>query len=60
MADKTVKVRVPQKDGDIVIRRGAGEPESYKVTDGTATVKESDLPRFLAVVDGATADTGAK
>lgn len=56
--DKSVKVNVPQKDGEITIRHGFREPVTYKVTDGTTTVKESDLPKFLAVVDGSTADTG--
>jgi hypothetical protein len=60
MADKTVKARVPQEDGEIVIRRGGHEPVTYKVTSNSVSVKESDLNHFLAVVDGATADTGGK
>lgn len=51
------KVNVPQKDGEIVVTVGGLEPTTYKVTDGTVSVKDADLPRFLAVVDGAKADT---
>jgi hypothetical protein len=60
MPDKTVKVRVPQTDGEIVVRSGGLDPTTYKVIDGTVSVKESDLPRFLAVIDGSSADTGGK
>lgn len=59
-ADKNVKVSVPQKDGEILVRSGGLDPTTYKVSDGTVSVKESDLPRFLAVIDGSTADTGGK
>jgi len=53
-----VKVTVPQKDGEIAISRNGDDPTVYKVNDGTVSVKDTDLPTFLAVVDGATADTG--
>jgi hypothetical protein len=55
--EKNVKVTVPQEDGEIIIRRGGLDPTVYKVNGGTTSVKESDLARFLAVIDGSTADT---
>lgn len=58
--DKNYKVTVPQKDGEIIITHGGLEPIIYKVSDGTTSVKEADLPTFLAVVEGSTADSGGK
>jgi hypothetical protein len=58
--DKNIKVSVPQSDGEIVIAHGGTEANTYKVSGGSTTVKESDLTHFLAVVDGATADSGGK
>lgn len=59
-AEKNVKVSVSQKGGDISIARDGSEPTTYKVSDdGTVSVKESDLPTFLAVVEGS-AETGGK
>lgn len=50
------KVHVPKSAGtEISIRRGGGEPHTYKVgDDGAVTVAEADLTHFLAVIDGAT------
>lgn len=47
------KVTVPQKGGEITIRNGGLDPITYKVgDDGTTTVKDADLPLFLANVEG--------
>jgi hypothetical protein len=45
-------VHVPQKDGEIVITRGAIALE-FEVVDHTVKVDESDLDLFLSAVDGA-------
>lgn len=47
------KVKVPQKDGEIVVRHGNNEPVTYRVSDGEVSVKSEDLAHFIAVVDGA-------
>ena len=61
MPEKNVTVKVPQRDGDIVVRNRANEPATYAVKDGTVSVKESEVARILAVIDGASvADTGGK
>jgi hypothetical protein len=46
------KVKVPQKDGEVVLSFGDDTPQTYKVTDGEVTVKDADVQRFLSNVDG--------
>lgn len=46
------KVTVPQKDGDIILSFGDDDPQTYKVTNGEVTVKDADVARFLANIDG--------
>lgn len=50
------KVRVPQSEGDITIAANGDEPRTYKVTDGTVTVAEADLPTFLGAVEGSSVE----
>lgn len=53
------KVHVPSKAGDeIVIRHAGNDPITYKVTDGTTTVKDGDLDVFLASVEGSKVEGG--
>lgn len=47
-----VNVSVVQKDGEIVIATAGDEPVTYKVSDGTVSVPEENVDRFLAAVDG--------
>lgn len=49
---KNVSVKVPQSDGEVSIAFGGDEPTVYKITDGTASVPEENVARFLAAVDG--------
>lgn len=44
-----MKVKVSQKDGEIVINR-AGTEKTYKVNDGEVTVTQDELAGFLALV----------
>ncbi len=52
------KVRVPKELGDeIIVTPGTTmNPVTYKVVDGTVSVKQSDLEAFLRDVAGAQAD----
>lgn len=56
------KVKVAQKDGEIVVSPRVGEPKTYPVTDGQVTVAKEDLDHFLLHVDGAelASDSGRK
>lgn len=47
-------VRVPQKEGSIVVARDGDEPVTRHVTDHIVKVADDDLDHFLAVIDGAT------
>jgi hypothetical protein len=50
-----VKVKVPQREGDIRIARGGDEPVVYEVSGGHVSVDEADVAHFLTVVAGAAA-----
>ena len=52
-------ITVPQKDGDIIVRRGGAEPATYKVTDHSVSVDEADAEWFAANVDGAKQASGS-
>lgn len=47
-----VQITVPQKDGEIVARRGGAEPVTYKVTNHAVSVDEADAGWFAAQFDG--------
>jgi len=53
------KVNVPQKDGEVVVRRGGAEPVTYKVTDGHVSVDEADAEWFAAQFDGSKPASGS-
>lgn len=47
------KVKVPSSVGDeITVSYAGGEPVTYKVTDGTTSVKDEHLTTFLGAVEG--------
>ncbi len=48
----STNVTVPQKDGEIVMRRGGEEPRTYKVTDHTVAVEQVDVEWFCSNIDG--------
>lgn len=48
-----VKVRVPQKTGEITVAHAGDKPVVYEVSNGTVSVPEADVGHFLAVVNGA-------
>lgn len=52
------KVKVPQTDGEIVVRYDGRDPVKYTVSGGNVNVDDADLPRFLAAVDGAEHTSG--
>lgn len=53
-AAKTVRVKVPQKDGEVTIRVGGGEPQTFAVTDGVIAAPDQVAADLLLVnVDGA-------
>lgn len=55
------KIRVDQKDGEIIVAYQGDEPVRYNVTDGQVTVKNEDVPMFLDSVAGSLpADARAK
>ena len=47
-----VNIKVDQKDGEIALALAGDEPTVYKVSDGTVSVSEESVDRFLAAVDG--------
>lgn len=49
-----MRVKVPQKDGEIVQNR-AGDTFTYKVTNHYVEVEDDDVEHFLSTVDGAEA-----
>jgi len=54
-----IRIKVPQADGEIVVRRGGSEPVTYKVADHTVTVDEVDAEWFAAQLDGAQPVSGS-
>jgi hypothetical protein len=51
----TTKVRVPKSAGEeITISYAGDEPITYRVTDGTTSVRDEHLNSFLGVVEGST------
>ena len=50
------KVRVDQKDGEIVVHHRRPELLTYKVSEGTVDVDDADLGWFLQYVGGSVAD----
>lgn len=55
----TVRVRVPQSDGEIVMRHEGNDPVVYPVQAGIVEVDEAELQRFLRFVAGAEVDPGS-
>lgn len=53
------RVKVAQSEGEIVLSFGDDTPQTYKVADGHVTVKEPDVGRFLANIDGSSLDGGS-
>lgn len=53
------KITVPQKDGEIVVRRAGSEPVTYKVTDHSVSVDEADAEWFAAQFDGSKPASGS-
>lgn len=49
---KNVSIKVPQDSGEIAISIGGDEPRVYRVSDGSVSVPEENVARFLAAVDG--------
>ena len=49
---KNVSVSVPQKDGEIVLALDGRDATTYKVNDGTVSVSEESVARFLTAVGG--------
>ena len=45
-------IKVPQKDGEVLVSIAGDEPTTYRVTDGQVSVATEDVERFLAAVDG--------
>lgn len=54
---KTVRVNVPQKDGQITITVAGGESQTFSVTDGVVTAPDRAAADLLvAYADGVVAD----
>jgi len=54
-----VNVSVPQKDGEVRIAVSGDEPTVYRVSDGSVSVPEENVARFLAAVDGSKVTGGS-
>lgn len=57
---KTVKIKVPQPDGDIVVNYGGDPPKKYPVKDSTVNVDEGDVSAFLVALNGSSLAGGTK
>lgn len=55
---KNISVSVPQAGGEISISVGGDEPKVYKVSDGSVSVPEENVARFLTAVDGSKVASG--
>lgn len=49
---KNTQIKVEQSDGEIILALDGREPATYKVNDGTVSVPEESVARFLTAVDG--------
>ena len=49
---KNASIKVPQSDGEIILALDGKPATTYKVNDGTVSVPEESVARFLTAVDG--------